>query len=302
MAGASISILFNLEMSRGYPKPTDTRWDYEKGNLDDASKQYTLEAARRVKQARGVIHAFLVGATLEQPDVSWLKALVADGHPIGNHTYDHVNLFAPGLGELQPKFRRAPWLVEGRKVDEVLREQITLTAAAFESRVGGKLSGFRSPSERPPGLSDREDLQRMLKALGFGWVMTRYPPVNLGPAGRRPDAAVFDAIVKAQALAEPEIYPSGLIELPISPVTDIHALRAARWEIADFREAVVRCVEHAIATGGSYRFTAHPSCLTVVDPDCTVIDAICQAVRRAGDRAAIVGLDAVAADVRRARA
>ena len=292
MPRALVSIVFNLEMSRGYPKPTDTQWDFEKGNLDEASKRYTLEAATRVKKHGGVLHSFLVGATLEQPDVGWLKELVAAGHPVGNHTYDHVNLFAAKLDELQPKFTRSPWLVEGREVADVLREQITMTAAAFKARVGGELSGFRSPSERPPGLSDREDLQRMLVGLGFKWVMTRYPPVNLGPAGKRPDATVFDAIVAAQGLARPEEYPSGLIELPISPVTDIHVMRALKWDVADFREAVVRCVEHAIAAGTSYRFTGHPSCLNVVDPQFTVIDAICHAVKRAGDRAAIVPLDA----------
>jgi hypothetical protein len=41
-------------------------------------------------------------------------------------------------------------------------------------------------------------------------------------------------------------------------------------------------------------FLGHPSCLYVTDPDYRAIGLICDLVRRAGDRAAIVGLDRLA--------
>jgi hypothetical protein len=107
----------------------------------------------------------------------------------------------------------------------------------------------------------------------------------------------FDAIIRAQADAQPMRYPNGLIELPICPVTDIHAIRSSKWSVDDFREATRRCVQHAIDTGTSFRFTGHPSCLNVVDPKFTVVDALIETVKKAGDRAAIVGLDAIAATV-----
>jgi len=44
----------------------DTHWDYEKGNLNAATKNYALEAARRVKAHGGVIHFFAVGQVFEQ--------------------------------------------------------------------------------------------------------------------------------------------------------------------------------------------------------------------------------------------
>jgi hypothetical protein len=89
-----IAITLDLEMSRQYPTWDQMRWDYEKGNLDDATKRYAVEAARRIKAEEGVIHFFAVGQTMEQDDVGWLKEIVAQGHPVGNHTYDHVNVKA----------------------------------------------------------------------------------------------------------------------------------------------------------------------------------------------------------------
>src|SRR5215212_2673418 len=81
-AKASIAITLDLEMARNFPTWETTHWDYEKGNLNDETKQYALEAARRVKARGGVIHFFLVASALEQENVDWLKELVREGHPI----------------------------------------------------------------------------------------------------------------------------------------------------------------------------------------------------------------------------
>src|SRR5436305_8559654 len=91
---ALIAITLDLEMSRNFPTWDQTHWDYEKGNLDAPTKRYAVEAARRVKARGGVIHFFALGQTMEQDDVGWLRAIVAQGHPVGNHTYDHVNVLA----------------------------------------------------------------------------------------------------------------------------------------------------------------------------------------------------------------
>src|SRR5687768_5390038 len=105
---ARIAITLDLEMARNFPKWEDTHWDFEKGNLTDQTKEYAVEAARRVKAHGGVIHFFLVGRVLEQENVGWLKEIAAMGHPIGNHTYDHVNLLAKTPEETQFRFLRAP--------------------------------------------------------------------------------------------------------------------------------------------------------------------------------------------------
>ncbi len=103
---ALIAITLDLEMSRHYPKRGMMEWDYEKGNLDAATKKYAVEAGRLVKERGGRIHYFCVGRVLEQPDVGWLKGLVAAGHKVGNHTYDHVNVKAKTPAEAQFRFAR----------------------------------------------------------------------------------------------------------------------------------------------------------------------------------------------------
>ena len=103
---ALIAVTFDLEMARNFPRWEDTHWDYEKGNLNEETKRYAVEAGRRVKAHGGVIHYFVVGRVFEQENVDWLKRLVEDGHPVGNHTYDHVNLKATKAEET-----REVWIV-----------------------------------------------------------------------------------------------------------------------------------------------------------------------------------------------
>ena len=64
---AQIAITLDLEMSAQYPRRELTEWNYEKGNLDEATKDYAVRAAKLVKELGGVIHFFCVGRVLEQP-------------------------------------------------------------------------------------------------------------------------------------------------------------------------------------------------------------------------------------------
>jgi hypothetical protein len=291
---ALIAITLDLEMSRNFPTWEQTHWDYEKGNLNAETKQYTVEACRRVKARGGVIHCFAVGRVLEQENVDWLKEIMQAGHPVGNHTYDHVNVKAAKPEEIQFRFRRAPWLIQGKGVREVIQENIRLTSAALKARIGIEPSGFRTPGGFANGLADRTDVQQLLLDLGFPWVSSKYPAHPLGEPGKEPERAVFEGIVQAQQLAQPFLYPSGLVEIPMSPVSDITAFRAGRWKLEHFLKAIRLGVEWAIERGAVFDFLAHPSCLYVVDPEFQAIDLICDLVRKAGDRAALVGLDAIA--------
>src|SRR5712691_11006497 len=109
---ALIAITLDLEMSRNFPTWDQTHWDYEKGNLNDETKKYTVEACRRVKARGGVVHCFAVGRVFEQDNVDWLREIAKAGHSIGNHTYDHVNVKATRPEDLQFRFRRSPWLID----------------------------------------------------------------------------------------------------------------------------------------------------------------------------------------------
>jgi polysaccharide deacetylase len=287
---AHIAITLDLEMSRNFPTWETTHWDYEKGNLNAETIAYAVEAARRVKARGGRIHFFALGRTLEQENVDWLKQLAADKHPIGNHTYDHVNVRATKPEDIQFRFQRSPWLIEGRQPAEVIRENIRLTTAAMKSRLGIAPSGFRTPGGFANGLADREDLQKMLLELGFTWVSSKYPGHKVGMANEEPSVTVIDDIASATAAAQPFTYPSGLIEVPMSPISDIGAFRTGRWKLEWFLRAIRAGVERAIERRGVFDFLGHPSCLYVTDPQFQTIDLICDLVEQSGPRAALADL------------
>jgi peptidoglycan/xylan/chitin deacetylase (PgdA/CDA1 family) len=296
---ALIAITFDLEMSRHYPTRENTEWDFQKGNLDEATKRYSVEAAKLARDLGGIIHFFLVGRVLEQADIEWLTRIAAGGHAIGNHTYDHVNLLADSPEKTQFRFQRAPWLVAGRTTEAVLRDNVRLTTVAMQQRANLKPNGFRTPGGFSNGLAGRPDLQQMLIDLGFDWISSKYPRHQSGVNGQPPSQDVYDDIVRAQQDAQPFIYPSGLVEIPMSPISDVGAFRSYRWKLPHFLKAVRLAVEWAIETGGVFDFLCHPSCMVVEDPEFQTVRMICDLVRAAGNRAEIVTLDRIAASVRK---
>ena len=291
---ALIAITLDLEMSRHYPKRGMMEWDYEKGNLDAATKQYAVDAGRIAKERGGLIHYFCVGRVLEQPDVGWLKGLAAAGHKVGNHTYDHVNVRAKTQAEAQFRFARSSWLVRGKSVEQIIRENIQTTTIAMKERVGITPDGFRTPGGFADGLDSRRDLQQMLLDLGFRWVSSKYPAHLRGKEKEKPTADVFASIVSAQSNAQPYVYPTGLVEVPMNPISDVTAFRSTFWKLDYFLEATRKSVEWAIEKRAAFDFLAHPSCLVVEDPHFETIKLICELVHKAADRAEIVGLDAFA--------
>jgi peptidoglycan/xylan/chitin deacetylase (PgdA/CDA1 family) len=291
---ALIAITLDLEMSRNFPTWETTHWDYEKGNLNAQTKKYAVEAARRVKAHGGRLHCFAVGQVFEQANVDWLKEIVQAGHPVGNHTYDHVNVRATRPGEIQYRFNRAPWLIEGKKPHEVIRENIRLCSAALKTRVGIDPAGFRTPGGFADGLADRPDVRKMLQDLGFSWVSSKYPAHPNSKEGREPDVKILDGIVQAQRQAQPFVYPGGLIEIPMSPVSDIAAFRTGRWKLEWFLKALRLALEWVLDNGAIFDFLGHPSSLYVMDPEFKAIELICAMTRKAGDRAALVDLRDVA--------
>ncbi|MCB9921993.1 MAG: polysaccharide deacetylase family protein [Planctomycetaceae bacterium] len=291
---ALIAISFDLEMSRNFPTRDTTHWDYEKGNLNEETKRYSLEAARRVKEAGAVMHFFAVGRVFEQESVDWLRQIADAGHPIGNHTYDHVNVTATTLEDVQVRFKRSPWLASGKPVADLIRDNVRLCELAMQSRLGIKPAGFRTPGGFSNGLRDRPDVRAMLKGLGYEWISSLYPShPNTAPM-QQPSREVIDAIVAAQEDAQPFVYPDGLVEIPMSPISDIGAFRTGQWKLEWFLAVIRESVKWAIEHRAVFDFLAHPSCLYVVDPDFKAIDLICDLVGNSNDHAEIVGLDSIA--------
>jgi hypothetical protein len=295
---ALVAITLDLEMSRNFPTRETTHWDFEKGNLNAETKAYAVEAARRVKARGGRLHLFVVGRVLEQENVDWLKQLAADGHPLGNHTYDHVNVTATKPEDIQFRFQRSPWLIEGQKPADVIRENIRLTTAAMKSRLNVASAGFRTPGGFGTGLEGREDIQRMLLELGFTWCSAKYPghAINTPKEGEppsEPSDEIIASIIAAQAKAQPFVYPSGLIEVPMSPISDIGAFRTGRWKLEWFLKAIRAGVTWAIDNRACFDFLGHPSCLYVTDPDFKTIDLICELVESAGPTAKLADLESL---------
>jgi hypothetical protein len=291
---ALVAITLDLEMSRNFPMWEDTHWDYEKGNLNEETKKYAVEASKRVKAAGGVVHFFAVGRVFEQESAAWLKEIAQAGHPVGNHTYDHVNVLATKPEDIQLRFKRSPWLIDGQKPMDVIRENIRLTTAALKTRIGVDPAGFRTPGGFHDGLTGRTDVQLMLSELGFTWVSSKYPAHPVGEPKSEPTQAIYEGIIKAQAAAQPFIYPKGLIEVPMSPISDIGAFRGGRWKLEWFLKAIRLGVEWAIDNKAAFDFLGHPSCLYVVDPGFKTIGLICELVKKAGKRAALVDLGTIA--------
>lgn len=290
---AQIAITLDLEMSAQYPRRDITEWNYEKGNLDEATKDYAVRAAKLVKELGGVIHFFCVGRVLEQPGADWLKEIAALGCPVGNHTYDHVYVLAKKPEEIQFRFQRAPWLIAGRKPEEVIRENIRLCSEAMKARAGIVPNGFRTPGGFPTGLDGRQDIQQMLLDLGFKWVSSRYPAHATGKPKEEPTAEVYADIVRATSAAQPYVYENGLVEIPMSPISDVGAFRTNYWKLGWFLKAIRMAVESVIAKGQVFDFLAHPSCLVVEDPKMESLKLICQLAKDAGERAELDGLNSV---------
>jgi len=296
---AQIAITMDLEMSREYPQRGMREWDFEKGNLDEPTKKYTSAAAKLVASYGGVIHCFCVGRTLEQPDVSWLKEIADAGHPIGNHTYDHVNVLARLPQEVQYRFQRSPWLIRDKEVAKVIRENIEMTTAAMKERLGITPNGFRTPGGFTRGLEGREDLQKMLLELGFPWASALYPAHQTGEPKTQPTDDVYKDIVRAQSAAQPFKYPSGLVEIPMSPISDVTGFRTNYWKLEWFLEALTRAIQRVIDERGVFDFLCHPSCMVIEDPEMQCFKLICELVKASDGRAEVVGLDKVFATMGR---
>ena len=143
-------------------------------------------------------------------------------------------------------------------------------------------------------LDGREDIQQLLLDEGFTWVSSKYPRHKSSKAGEEPSDEIFASIVGALEQAQPYLYPTGLIEIPMSPISDVGAFRTSRWKLAHFLKSIRQCVRWAIDNRAVFDLLCHPSIMYVEDPHFEVVQLICNMVKEAGDKAEIVGLSTIA--------
>ena len=101
-------------------------------------------------------------------------------------------------------------------------------------------------------------------------------------------------IVAQQQASQPFVSPSGLVEIPMSPVSDVTAFRAPQWKLDQFLEAIRAAVSWTIDRRAVFDFLAHPSCLYVTDPEFRTIDLICDLVQKSPAKAEFANLDRIA--------
>src|SRR5262249_25171565 len=154
--------------------------------------------------------------------------------------------------DIQFRFQRSPWLVRGQTPQQVILENIRMTTVAMKERTGIVADGFRTPGGFSNGLADRPDVQKMLLDLGFTWVSSKYPAQPTGKPKEEPTQQILDSIVQSQEQAQPFRYPSGLIEVPMSPISDVMAFRSNWWKLDWFLRAIRQAVEWAITTGNTF--------------------------------------------------
>ena len=139
---------FNL--TRGPQNQKLILLSFDGGSSDEAANEIlsTLEA----RHIRTTI--FLTGAFIERfPDV--VRRIVADGHEVGNHTFDHPH-FAPG-------FKRDPRWTEARIQDELLRAD-----KAFYRLIGRPMD----PVWRSPYGENTKEIRAWVESIGYrhvGW-------------------------------------------------------------------------------------------------------------------------------------
>jgi hypothetical protein len=136
----------------------------------------------------------------------------------------------------------------------------------------------------------------MLLDLGYSWVSSLYPAHPNTQPLQQPDDAMLDQIAQTQDQSQPFVYSDGLIEVPMSPISDIGAFRNGRWNLDSFLRSIEKCVRWSIDRGAVFDFLAHPSSLGVVDPEFRSIDLICRLVRQSEGRAELTDLAAIARD------
>jgi hypothetical protein len=111
---------------------------------------------------------------------------------------------------------------------------------------------------------------------------------------QQPSLEILDQIAQAQVHSQPFVYPDGLIEIPMSPISDIGAFRTGRWKLDWFLQSVEKSLRWAIDQRAVFDFLAHPSCLGVVDPEFHTIDLICRVVQESEGKAVVCDLNEIA--------
>jgi peptidoglycan/xylan/chitin deacetylase (PgdA/CDA1 family) len=285
---------YDLEMCTNFPYWTSV-WDDRKGAIDEDNKRYVGRLLEVAEEFRAPLHFWILGSSLEDPDVDYLRRAVAEGHAIGNHTYTHVNVKATTVPALQVVYRNEPWRAAGRPVREVQRGELRMTWLAIQERLGVATRAFHTPGGFAVGLADSPAFLDLLEEEGTPYVGSHYSlklPREVRPTIENLRAAVVESVSRLQpyryAAAAGESITgsgrvgSGLLEIPSMGVSDVWAFRHFKLDKSEWLAAMRAAVEHARDEGLVLSLHHHPPVLAARDPFCETLE-LCLRLAREGD-------------------
>ncbi len=285
---AALSLTFDVEMCTNFPY-WGSVWDHRKGAIDAETKRYVGKLAEIARETGVRFQWFVLGSSLEDPDVEYLKRLTADGHAVGSHTYHHVNVKAKGWDDLQAVYRSDPALrLRFSSPIAAIRNEIETTSALIRERLGAAPRSFRTPGGFAEGLADAPAVSDLLREHGFRCVSSHYR-FPLPATGAGDGAARAEALHWSITHLQPYRYPNGLLEIPMMGLSDIGAFRTLDLERQEWIRLLEGGVDLAAERSLVFSVLMHPCVLACRDPHAA-------SVRRLLERAACRQLPVVTND------
>ncbi|MCL4765160.1 MAG: glycosyltransferase [Hyphomicrobiaceae bacterium] len=134
---------------------TITRWGHSSDKLialtfdDGPSREYTPEILRILRQKNAKATFFVVGANAAlEPGI--LRAIHADGHDIGNHTFTHPNLTEIPAAQLDM--------------------ELNATQRVLESKLGVRTALFRPPFVKDVEPETRDQARTLVTSAAMGYI------------------------------------------------------------------------------------------------------------------------------------
>lgn len=134
---------------------TITRWGHNSGKLialtfdDGPSREFTPEVLRILREKDAKATFFVVGANAAlEPGI--LRAIYADGHEIGNHTFTHPNLAEIPAAQLDL--------------------ELNATQRVLESKLGVRTLLFRPPFVKDIEPETREQARTLVSSAAMGYI------------------------------------------------------------------------------------------------------------------------------------
>jgi len=295
-----LSLTFDIEMCTNFPYWTSI-WDHCKGLIDDETHRYINDILNIARKENVRFQFFLLGRSFKNyKNVNLFKNIIREGHSIGNHTYNHINIKAKRFKQLQTFYIKNQKLLKGFKnVFEVIRYEIEKTNVLIQKKLRVNVIGFRAPYGFENGIKDFPKLQYFLLEKGFKYISSQY---NF-PVGKVSDIIIpggfltksnsmnlkkYKPQMKELELAlkwsiknlQPYKYSNGLLEMPMMGLTDVWAFRLLDLDKSEWLHLINLAIHYAHKNSLICSLVFHPAILAVKDPHLETIKFILEEARR----------------------